>query len=186
MRILRLAVAAVAGTASLAVGCSDGANVVSPTASLRLSQPPASVNAATSARRVETSGHYDAVVDFSTLTLTPRGQNCRLVVRGQLNFTGTIQGTATGETSALVFGPCSEVAVTPPGTFEDVFKSEAVFVGTVDGQPVTANVLYMGGVQPGGAIEGRLIFSNGAAGRLDVFNSVVAVGGAYRGSLVIP
>jgi hypothetical protein len=76
------------------------------------------------------------------------------------------------------------VASTPPGTFRDVFKSELVFKGTVDGAPVQANLLYMGGVEPGGAIDGRLVFSNGVAGQLDV-KARVAVGGEYRGSVVV-
>ena len=44
-------------------------------------------------------------MDFSTLTLTPRGKNCRLVVSGALVFSGSIEGTATGTTTALVFAP---------------------------------------------------------------------------------
>jgi hypothetical protein len=80
--------------------------------------------------------------------------------------------------------PCSEVATSPPGTFRDVFKSELRFEGTVDGEPARANVLYMGRVQSGGRIEGRLVFSKGVAGRLEV-DAQVAVGGEYRGSVVV-
>ncbi|MFN2563900.1 MAG: hypothetical protein ABR499_02655 [Gemmatimonadaceae bacterium] len=116
--------------------------------------------------------------------MTPRGRNCLLQVNGRLVFTGTIEGTATGTTRALVFAPCSEVATSPPGTFPDVFKSELRFEGTVDGKPAQANVLYMGRVQPGGQIEGRLVFSKGVAGRLEV-DAQVAVGGKYRGSVVV-
>ena len=173
MNIARLLVT---GTALLIVGgCADGRDPLGPTA------PTPAVQAA---RQVETSGQFDALVDFSTLTLTPRGQNCLLQVEGQLVFTGTIEGVGTGQTTALVFAPCSEVATTPPGTHPDVFHSELVFEGTVDGEPVQANVRYMGRVQPGGAIEGRLIFSNGAAGRLEV-DARVAVGGTYSGSIVV-
>ena len=133
----------------------------------------------------EVSGTYDAVVDFSTLSLTPRGRNCRLVVDGMLVFSGSIEGTATGTTTALIFAPCSEVATTPPGTYRDVFTSELRFVGTVNGEPATADALYQGVTQVGGAIEGHLHFSNGVAGVLDV-DAVVAVGGSYEGSLVVP
>jgi hypothetical protein len=76
------------------------------------------------------------------------------------------------------------VAANPPGTFPDVFKSELAFEGTVDGDPAQANVLYMGRVQPGGRIEGRLVFSNGVSGVLDV-DARVAVGGEYSGSVVV-
>jgi len=40
-------------------------------------------------------------------------------------------------------------------------------------------------VQVGGAIDGRLIFSNGVAGELHA-NAIVAVGGTYNGQLVVP
>jgi hypothetical protein len=46
-------------------------------------------------------------------------------------------------------------------------------------------VLYMGSVAPpNGEIDGRLVFSNGVAGVLDV-EARVAVGGSYSGSLVV-
>lgn len=162
----------------VAGGCADGRSIVDPASAGR------SIESQSSAQPTEASGKFDAVVDFSTLTLTPRGQNCLLEVSGQLVFTGTIEGTGTGRTSALVSAPCDDVATNPPGTFSDVFKSELTFEGTVDGQPAQANVLYMGRVQPGGHIEGRLVFSNGVAGRLEV-QAQVAVGGDYSGSVVV-
>ena len=141
---------------------------------------------AAGARRVEATGHYTAVVDFSTLTLTPRGRNCRLEVDGTLFFTGTIEGTATAHTSALVFAPCADVATTPPGTYRDVFTSRMVFDGTVDGEPAHANLLYQGETEVGGAIDAHLIFSNGLAGVLDAVDARVAVGGDYRGAVIVP
>lgn len=179
MKVLRLVAV---GMAVLVIGaCADGSEkALGPTGPAL----QASELAMSPARRVETSGHFDAMVDFSTLTLTPRGSNCLLEVEGRLVFTGTIEGTASGQTSALVFAPCADVATTPPGTYPDVFRSEAVFEGTVDGQPAQANLLYMGRVQPGGRIEGRLILSNGVAGRLEV-EAQVAVGGEYHGSVVV-
>ena len=165
-------------------GCADGRGVLGPTGPAIEGQGQASHVSTRASRRVAASGHFDALVDFSTLTLTPRGRNCLLQVNGRLVFTGTIEGTATGTTRALVFAPCSKVATSPPGTFPDVFKSELRFEGTVAGEPTQANVLYMGRVQPGGQIEGRLVFSNGVAGRLDV-DARVAVGGENRGSVVV-
>ena len=165
------------GTVLLIVGgCADTRTILEPT-------PPA-LSATAAARQVEASGHFDAVVDFSTLTLTPRGRNCLLQVSGQLLFTGTIVGTGTGQTTALVFASCAEVAVTPPGTYRDVFHFDGVFQGTIDGQPAEANLAYMGGVQPGGHIDGRLLFANGVAGRLEA-DAQVAVGGDYHGSVVV-
>jgi hypothetical protein len=182
MTILRLAAT---GAALLTIaGCADGGTVLDPTPPAPSVQDQSSELAATRARKVQTSGDFAAVVDFSTLTLTPRGRNCLLQVNGQLVFTGTIEGTATGQTTALVFAPCSEVAASPPGTFRDVFKSELAFEGTVDGKPAQANLLYMGRVRAGGEIAGRLVWSRGVQGRLEV-EAVVAVGGEYSGSVVI-
>ena len=172
------------GTAILIVcGCGESRYPFDPTVpSFTVQSGAAELRA--SARQIQTSGQFDAIVDFSTVTLTPRGRNCLLQVDGRLVFTGTIEGTATAHTSALEFAPCSEVPTVPPGTFADVFKSEAVFVGTVDGEPARANLLYMGRVAPGGTIAGRFVFSNGIEGRLDV-TARVAVGGTYQGSVVV-
>ena len=180
MRTVRLALS---GVALLVIcACGDGRGTSSPMAP-SLSPSTLSVSSAGSAP-VETSGHFDAIVDFSTVTLTPKGSNCLLEVSGRLVFSGTIVGTANGRTRALEFGPCDRVAVNPPGTFEDVFKSLAVFDGTIDGQAAHANLQYMGRVQVGGNIAGRFIFSNGVSGELDV-NAIVAVGGTYTGTLVV-
>lgn len=127
---------------------------------------------------------YDAIVDFTTLTLTPRGRNCLLRVDGQLVFSGTIEGAATGTTTALVFATCSEVATTPPGTHPDVFKSELAFEGTIDGVPAEGDMMYQGRSQEGGRIEGRIIGSRGISGVLEV-DAQRAVGGSYSGLLVV-
>src|SRR5215213_1867003 len=175
MRSLRLVAA---GTVLLiAGGCVDRRDALGPTS------PASSARSASAARQIQAQGHFDALVDFSTLTLTPRGSNCLLQVKGQLVFTGTIEGTATGQTTALVFATCSEVASSPPGTYPDVFHSELVFEGTVDGEPAQANGLYTGRSEPGGHIDGRLILSSGVAGRLEV-DAQLAVGGEYSGSVV--
>jgi hypothetical protein len=166
-----------------ATACANGRDALQPTVP-PLGGSEAAQRAASAAQPIQTSGRFDAIVDFSTVTLTPRGRNCLLQVSGRIVFHGTIEGTATGRTSALEFGPCAEVALNPPGTFPDVFKSVAAFTGTIAGQPAHSDLLYMGRVQQGGAIDGRFIFSNGVAGELDV-NAIVAVGGTYRGSVVV-
>lgn len=164
-------------------GCSAGRDSAIPTGPATARSPLASVSP-NAAQPTKASGTFDAIVDFPTITLTPKGANCLLVVKGHLIFHGTIEGTANGETSALEFAPCSEVAVNPPGTFPDVFKSVAVFDGTIAGQPAHADLLYMGRVQVGGAIDGRFVFSNGVAGEVEA-NAIVAVGGTYQGQLVV-
>jgi hypothetical protein len=183
MRLLRLVGV---GTALVIVGgCADGRTLLEPSAPAARQQSLSPAREASPAQQVDASGSFDAFVDFSTLTLTPRGQNCLLTVKGLLVFHGTIEGTGTGQTNALVSATCEEVASAPPGTYPDVFKSELVFVGTIGGQEVTANALYMGRSQPGGHIDGRFVFSHGAAGRLDA-DAQIAVGGTYQGQLVVP
>jgi hypothetical protein len=164
-------------------GCGDS-HLLTPTAPPITSRDVSIEPASSAAAPVQTLGHFDAIVDFSTVTLAPKGGNCLLEVSGRIVFSGTIQGTANGRTSALEFAPCSEVATHPPGTFPDVFKSVAVFDGTIAGQPAHSNLLYMGRVAVGGTIDGRFVFSNGVAGELDV-NAIVAVGGEYSGSVVV-
>ena len=175
MRLPRLVVA---GTAALlAAGCTDAPDALAPTMPAREMQ---------AARQVEAAGHFDALVDFASLTLTPRGENCLLDVRGQLVFTGTLDGTADAHTTALVFATCDEVAAgLQVGTFyPDVFKSELAFEGTVNGEPVEATGLYMGRSEPGGAIGGRVVLQGDVRGELDV-DARIAVGGEYGGTLVI-
>ena len=181
MRILRLVAT---GTAVLIVGGCDGSGSLAPAREAHTGTVSSPARAAAAAGPVETSGLFDAFVDFSTLTLTPRGTNCLLTVKGKLVFHGTIEGTATGQTDALVFATCEEVASKPPGTDPDVFHSKLVFEGTVAGQPATANVMYQGRSAPGGHIDGHLIFSNGVSGALDA-SAQVAVGGEYSGSVVV-
>lgn len=182
MRIHRLVAT---GMAVFAVGsCSDGPTIADPGPPVPWVQDDASALAAASARRIQASGQFNALVDFTTLTLTPRGRNCLLRVKGQLVFSGTLEGPAVGQTTALVFARCPEVAANPPGTFPDVFHSELVFEGLLDGEPARANVRYMGRAEPGGHIAGRLLLSRGVQGRLSV-DAQVAVGGTYEGSVVV-
>ena len=185
MNTLRL----LAGAAAFLIvgGCTNatGPDKIAFTDSVLQPQPDRAAASANAASRVAATGHYDAIVDFSTLTLTPRGRNCVLEVAGQLVFSGTIVGTATGRTTALVFATCDAVASSPPGTFADRFSARTRFTGTVNGAPVTANLSYVGRVQPGGAITARLVFSKGVSGTLEVENARVAVGGDYRGSVTV-
>lgn len=176
---MRLHRFALTGTAALLLcGCTDASGRAAPTA------PASPALAALGAQQVDAAGNFDALVDFSTLTLTPRGRNCLIDVRGQLVFTGTLEGTADAHTTALVFATCEEVATTPPGTYPDVFESEIAFEGTVNGEPVEATGWYMGRSEPGGAIDGRFVLHGGVRGELDV-DARIAVGGEYRGSIVV-
>jgi hypothetical protein len=173
------------GAALLIVsGCADGRDASAPTAPSSAVKDRSAEHSASSSRRVQTSGKFDAHVFFPTVTLTPKGRNCLLQVDGELVFTGTIEGTAPAHTSALEAASCAEVAANPPGTFPDVFTSVAVFDGFVDGKKAHANLLYAGRVQVGGHIDAVFILSDGVAGILAV-DAQVAVGGTYRGAVVV-
>jgi hypothetical protein len=174
-----------AAALALVIGgaCADagvGGNPLAP--DLAIGRSPA--REARTARRIPASGEFQTFVDFSTLTLTPRGRNCRLEVDGEVRFTGTIEGTGTGHTSALVFAPCADVAAAPPGTYPDVFRSRIEAELSVDGEPARARITYQGRSAPGGAIEGRFLLRGGARGVLDV-EARIAVGGTYEGAVVV-
>jgi hypothetical protein len=142
----------------------------------------------TAADKLPASGTFTAMVDFASFTFTPVGVNCLLEVNGQLDFIGTLEGTAAGTTRALVLAPCEEVADfenNPPGTFKDVFKSELVFTGTVDGTPATAEMTYQGITEASGNIEAHILLKNGLKGNLDV-EAVVIIGGSYEGFVRLP
>lgn len=180
MKIRRFVAAA---AALLAVGgCGDGDDTLGPTTPDQL-LPAGAPALSTSEGTLPAAGEFTAVVDFSTLSLTPKGRNCLLVVDGQLVFTGTIEGVATGTTTAMVFAPCAEVATTPPGTHPDAFRSELEFAGTIDGAPAEGRMMYIGGVEEGGVIDARISLSRGLAGVLEA-DAVVAVGGTYNGRVV--
>ena len=137
---------------------------------------------ASAAPAIRADGAFDAQVDFSSLTATPRanGNHCELVVQGALIFTGTLTGTAHGTTRAYVLAPCQEVLAVPPGTYRDVFRFNGAFSGTVEGTATSGQLTYAGVTHPGGDIRAtiRLRGSSSAVLRAD---AMVAVGGAYTG-----
>ena len=145
--------------------------------------PPAAAGELIRAR-----GDFTVEIDFSTLSLTPVDENCLITVEGVVNFTGTLQGIASSRTRALALASCGDVAVLPPGAYEDVFTSAFEFAGKVDGKvagrPIVADFTYRGRTALGGAIDAVLIPSNGLRGRLSV-DGIVAVGGSYSGFLRI-
>jgi len=140
----------------------------------------AAVNPVSASGMIQASGEFTATVDFTTLTLTPVDENCLLEVSGVIEFTGTLDGIAPARTRALVLASCKQVAVTPPGTFKDVFTSRLEFAGTVNGQPTVADITYRGTTFVGGDIEAVLRPTDGLKGVLEV-KAIVAVGGTYAG-----
>ncbi len=131
---------------------------------------------------IRAQGGFTVEIDFSTLALQPVGENCLITVEGIVNFTGTLEGIATARTRALALASCGDVAVLPPGSYEDVFTSAFEFTGKVDGRPIVADLTYRGRTELGGEIDAVMIPSNGLKGRLFV-DGIVAVGGSYSGFL---
>lgn len=127
------------------------------------------------------SGAFTAVVDFTTVALREvAGGKCELTVNGTLLFTGTLTGSADGTTTALIFAPCPEVAVTPPGTYPDVFRFHGNFAGTVNGVSADGELTYAGVTQVGGAITATILLRGGATAILRA-DAVAGVGGTYAG-----
>lgn len=133
---------------------------------------------------VAASGTFTADVDPTTFTFTQQGSTCVITGQGTLVFSGTLEGTATGRTTARVLAPCEKAATSPPGTYQDVFRADLTFTGTLAGAPVEATLTYQGVTKaPDGAITGQMIFSDGLTGGLRV-DAVVVQGGVYEGRLV--
>lgn len=100
-----------------------------------------------------TQGTIAVELDGSTLTAGPVGHRaCRLHVNATLRLTGTIDGTASGSTTAIIKAPCDQALATPPGTFADVFQFSGTFQGTVRGKNTTARTRYAGVTRAGGAV----------------------------------
>lgn len=131
---------------------------------------------------VRAQGEFTVTIDFPTLSLTPVDEHCLIVVEGVVEFSGTLDGIAPSRTRALAFASCEEVAVLPPGAYEDVFTAALEFAGKVADRPVVADIAYRGATAIGGNVDGVLIVSDGLGGRLAV-DATVAVGGTYRGLL---
>lgn len=131
---------------------------------------------------IRAQGDFTVEIDFSTLALNPVDENCLITVEGVVKFTGTLEGIAAARTRALAFASCSEVSMSPPGAYEDIFTSAFEFAGKVDGRPIVADLTYRGRTALGGEIDAVFVPSNGLRGRLFV-DAIVAVGGSYSGFL---
>jgi hypothetical protein len=131
------------------------------------------------------SGDFTVAIEVGTIQLQPVGSRCLLRVDGALTFRGSLEGTATGTTSALEDATCAQVQANPPGTFADVFRFTGQFSGSADGRTVQAPLVYAGRTAPGGSIDAVMLLTGGVTAVLKV-SARVAVGGTYRGLLVLP
>jgi hypothetical protein len=142
----------------------------------------------TSVRHVDATGSFQAEVFFDSLRTRNVGESkCEFTLEGRLTFTGTVQGVASGTTTALIDAPCPE-ATDPAnvGAFRDVFRFEGTFTGTVDGVPVTGPLSYAGVTRPGGSIDANIkLRADGAKASLHTVTAQLGVGGTYRGVAVV-
>jgi hypothetical protein len=163
---------------TLAGGCADGGAVLEPAA-------PASESRAQAGNpRILAAGEFVPEPDFANATLIPQGNHCIVQIDGVLIFNGTLQGLASGTSTVRIFAACPEVEL--PGSLADyrsVFRSEGVFVGTVDGAPAEADFVYQGRSEVGGRVDARIHFSGGLQGVLHV-DAEVAEGGSYEGFVI--
>jgi hypothetical protein len=163
---------------TLAGGCADGGAVLEPAA-------PASESRAQAGNpRILAAGEFVPEPDFANATLIPQGNHCIVQIDGVLIFNGTLQGLASGTSTVRIFAACAEVEL--PGSLADyrsVFRSEGVFVGTVDGAPAEADFVYQGRSEVGGRVDARIHFSSGLQGVLHV-DAEVAEGGSYEGFVI--
>ena len=131
--------------------------------------------------RAVARGEFTVSFDPTSLNLHPVGSKvCKLTVDTTLDFTGTIVGAAEGTTVVFIAASCDEVAITPPGTFADVFAFVGDFAGTIDGDAAEAKLGYAGATRAGGAVKAIMTLSHGARALLKVA-AVAGQGGTYAG-----
>lgn len=149
------------------------------TASLTLVAPASA--SPVSSRAVPASGDFTVnIVSPITPERLP-GKRCKLTATGELAFTGTLDGTAKGTTTAIVFAPCKKAMNNAPGTFRDVFRFEGKFSGTVNETATTGRLTYRGVTAPGGDIRAMIHLRGPKAHASLRAEATVAVGGSYHG-----
>lgn len=131
----------------------------------------------------DVSGDFTVAVDFASLSLAPVGAGCALTVDVELMFGGSLEGSAHGVTSALVFASCDDVATNPPGTFSDLFRADLQFDGVFAGNGISADIVYQGRTATGGGISGLMVFSGEISGAATV-TAILGVGGSHSGIIV--
>ncbi|MFT4215652.1 MAG: hypothetical protein QM619_00470 [Micropruina sp.] len=164
-----------------------GATVLAAPGTAHAVVPASAISASRSMRWLAPARGTIAVeLDGSTLTADPFGRRaCRLRVDATLRLSGTITGTASGVTTAIIGAPCEQVLATPPGTFADVFQFVGTFDGTVLGTKATARTLYAGVTEPGGAVSAGLAL-RGTASASALVKAQAGGTGSYRGTASAP
>jgi hypothetical protein len=131
---------------------------------------------------VHAAGGFEAAIDFASLQARDvRGHRCELTVNGTLTFSGTVEGTAGGITTAVVLAPCADALASPPGTYVDVFEFEGRFTGEVLGVRASGPLRYAGVTRVGGEIDALITLRGDDARAVLRADAQVALGGTYRG-----
>jgi hypothetical protein len=185
MKGMRLIVAVATSTLVGLGGCAEGGTVLEPATPMAFvgSSPPGAPGHRGNPR-ILASGAFVSSGGLANATLTPQGNHCVGEVAGELYFSGTLEGTGTGTSTVRFFATCQEVELSESlDDIRTVFRSEGVFVGTVNGTPVEADFVYQGRSELGGRIDARLNFSGCLQGVLHV-DGLVAQGATYEGFVI--
>lgn len=103
------------------------------------------------------SGTFDIALD-AVLGVEPvRGDRCELTATSTLTLSGTVEGSAQGTSTVVIFAPCPQATSAPPGTYFDLFSFDGAFSGTVEGAAATGTISYSGVTRPGGEINNALM-----------------------------
>jgi len=130
----------------------------------------------------QAEGDFVASVDFTSLQARDvRGNKCEFTVDGVLTFSGTVEGTATGTTTAVIFASCPDALAALPGAYFDTFRFEGDFAGEVLGVTTSGPLSYAGRTRVGGAIDATIKLDGVGARAVLKADAQVAVGGTYTG-----
>lgn len=175
-RFIALALASLSITGLVSLGSAAQATV----------NPQQAGAARSTARHAQAAGAFVALVVFATLVTRNVGNaKCEFRVKGTLTFSGTLDGVASGTTTALIDAPCPEALSDPPGTYRDVFRFEGSFAGTVAGVPAQGSLSYAGVTRPGGSIDANIrLRAEDTKADLRIDDASLGRGGTYHGVVV--
>ncbi len=100
-------------------------------------------------------------------TRVDAGKSCVVDVRQAYVVEGTLEGSFNVDFRILVRGPCGR----PLGTFAEEWIARGEFVGSLQGDSITARFTYTATVEPGGEVSGLIVLGQGLNGELRVRGS---------------
>jgi hypothetical protein len=173
---------ATTGLVGFGGGCVDGGALLEPGApAASIQSPPPKAPASAGNPRILASGTFES--ESGDATFSQQGNHCIVQIPGDMILSGTLGGTASGSVIARIFAPCTELTLESIDDFRGLFRFEGDFVGTVDGEPAQADLVYQGRAEVGGRIDAKIRLSGGLQGVLDVEGEAFE-GGTYEGFVI--